>query len=107
MINMIIPFIWYQKIQLTAQKYIYVVQKYGYLTSEEKLKLEKDLEERGIEKEKVNINVPMEKQEYGELIELEIRYEHEQKLPTFNGSFKMKTKLIPINIKKVVVSKSQ
>jgi len=107
MINMIVPFVWYQKIQLIAQKYTYIVQKYGYLTDGEKIKLEKELEEHGINKEKININVPLVKQEYGKLIEFEIKYEHEQKLPTFNGSFRMKTKLIPINIKRIVVSKSQ
>ena len=33
-VNMITPFIWYQKLENIANKYVYVIEKFGYLTRE-------------------------------------------------------------------------
>lgn len=48
-INTIIPFIWYEKLNSIAQKYMFVVEKYGYLTENEKnVLIQKSLKSRDL-----------------------------------------------------------
>ena len=35
-VNMLTPFIWYQKLENIASKYVYIVEKFGYMTEVEK-----------------------------------------------------------------------
>lgn len=104
-INMILPFVWYQKLQLASNKYMYIIEKYGYLTKAEKTNLIEDLARKGFEKDELKIETPSEPKGYGNVIEFNITYNYKQKLPSWKGSFKMQTKDIPLNVRKVIISK--
>jgi len=104
-INMILPFVWYQKLQLTSYKYMYIIEKYGYLSNEEETNLIEELAEKGFDKEELKIETPNQSKGYGNIIEFNITYNYKQKLPLWKGSFKMQTKDIPLNVRKVIISK--
>lgn len=104
-INMILPFVWYQKLQLASYKYMYIIEKYGYLTKAEETNLIEELVEKGFEKEEIEIETPIEPKGYGNIIEFNITYNYKQKLPSWKGSFKMQTKDIPLKVRKVIISK--
>lgn len=104
-INMILPFIWYEKLQHTSYKYMYVIEKYGYLTNSEKSNLIEELERHGFDKSEINIESPEQPVGYGNIIEFNIKYNYKQKLPSWKGSLKMITKIIPINVNKIIISK--
>ena len=73
-INSVIPFIWYQKLNSITQKYMFVVEKFGYLTNLEKANLINDLNMQGFNTSNVKIVSPSSKKSYGELIEFKITY---------------------------------
>lgn len=102
-INMIMPFIWYQKMQLIATKYMYVIDKYGYLTTKEMNLMKQELKESGFDVNMLNITAPLQKKEYGKLIELKIEYQLEQKTPLLNHT--IITKQIPLVVRKYSYSK--
>ena len=104
-INMILPFIWYEKLQHMSYKYMYVIEKYGYLTSSERASLIEELEEHGFDKNEIKIESPIEPAGYGNVIKFNIRYNYKQKLPSWKGSFKMVTRIIPLNVNKTIISK--
>lgn len=104
-INMILPFIWYEKLLQVSYKYMYVVEKYGYLTQNEKETLMQELINKGFEKEELKIEVPSEPVGYGNIIEFNIKYDYKQKLPSWKGSINMETRNIPINVNKSIISK--
>jgi len=104
-INMILPFVWYEKLQHTSYKYMYVLEKYGYLTNSEKASLIEELEKHGFEKDEITIESPTQPVGYGNVIEFNIKYNYKQKLPSWEGSLKMVTKTIPINVNKTIISK--
>lgn len=102
-INMITPFVWYQKMQLIANKYMYIIDKYGYLTSKELNLMKEEMKESGFDINMLNITAPLQKKEYGKLIELKIEYRLKQKIILLNNSI-MKRE-IPLVIKKYSYSK--
>lgn len=104
-INSIVPFIMYEKLQLIAHKYMYVVEKYGYLTDKEEKNLIEELYTAGFKEEELSISAPKTKKEYGNLIELKIAYSYEQKIPIWNGIIYFKNNNIPMQVRKVSVSK--
>ena len=104
-INMILPFIWQQKLQLTSYKYMYIIEKYGYLTRAEEINLVDELVQKGFDKDELKIESPNEPKGYGNIIEFNIKYNYKQKLPSWKGSFKIQTKDIPLNVRKVIISK--
>lgn len=104
-INLIIPFVWYQKLQVVSYKYMYVIEKYGCLSLSEKNMLVEELKNKGFEENEIEVVAPSSPKGYGELIEFCIRYNYKQKLPSLDGGFKTVTKTVPININKVIVSK--
>ena len=104
-INMILPFVWYQKLEHVSYKYTYIIEKYGYLSEKEKTNLVDELVEKGFDKDELVVNSPSEPKGYGNIIEFSIKYNYKQKLPSWKGSFEMITKNIPINVRKVVISK--
>lgn len=81
MINSIIPFIYHEKLAVVANKYMFVIEKFGYLTEEEKNMLYKELSNSGFDVSKISLKYPSELKKYGELIELEIEYKLELKTP--------------------------
>lgn len=104
-INMILPFVWYQKLQLTSNKYMYIIEKYGYLTEIEKNNLIEELVSEGFNKDELEIETSSSPKGYGNPVEFNIMYNYKQKLPSWKGSFEMKTKDIKLNVRKVVISK--
>jgi len=73
-INAIKPFIWYEKLNNISNKYMFIIEKYGYLTSLEKINLEKDLIKSGFDINNINIIYPDTQKSYGEILEFSIRY---------------------------------
>ena len=63
-IECLTPFILHQKLQAVATKYMYVIEKYGYLTTKEKQELLKELKSKGFEQANVSIVCPKEKRNY-------------------------------------------
>lgn len=102
-INMIMPFIWYQKMQLIATKYMYVIDKYGYLTTKEMNLMKQELKESGFDVNMLNITAPLQKKEYGKLIELKIEYQLKQKIILLDDA--IMTKQIPLIVRKYSYSK--
>lgn len=99
---MILPFIWYQKLQAIATKYMYIIDKYGYLTSKEEQQMITDMKQDGFDTNYVTISVPKTKQSYGKLINLEIKYIITHNILSLNTKT---TKATPIIVKKYSYTK--
>lgn len=84
---------------------MYIIDKYGYLTINEKDQMLQDLENDGFETAKIVLNYPTEPEPYGTLIELRIDYFVFQDSPTFDGGIKIEKRTIPLSIKKYSYSK--
>ena len=93
-IQCITPFILHQKLQGIATKYMYVIEKYGYLTKEEKECMLQELNEKGFVGSNIKIIYPETQRSYGELLELKIIYKHIQSMP-----------LLGMDCKELIVSK--
>lgn len=102
-INMIMPFVWYQKMQFIATKYMYIIDKYGYLTTKELILMKEEMKESGFDMNMLKITAPLQKKEYGKLIELKIEYSLKQKIPLLNSNIMQRE--IPLIIKKYSYSK--
>ena len=104
-INMITPFIWYQKLENIANKYVYVIEKYGYLTENEEKKLYEDLEQHGFNVDLIEIDCPKQYLDYGTMFKFEIKYKYYQNYSIINDGIKSETREVPLNIKKYSYSK--
>lgn len=105
-VNSLIPFIYHQKLLTIANKYMFVIEKFGYLTEEEKNLLMQELNACGFDISRVVLKYPSEIKAYGELIEFEIRYDLFMKSPTFaNGTYGMKEKETILTVRKNSFSK--
>lgn len=102
-INLIIPFIKYQKLDQIASKYMFVIERFGYLTEAEYNLLKQELIKENFEIQNIEIKYPKEKLEYGTLFEFSIKYNYNLSLPL---KIKEYEKQIPINIKKYAYSKN-
>ena len=102
-INMIMPFIWYQKMQLVATKYMYIIDKYGYLTNKELNLMKEEMKESGFDINMLKITAPLQKKEYGKLIELKLEYKLKQKIILINTNILKRE--IPLTVKKYSYSK--
>jgi len=80
-VSNILPFIMYEKLNNIAIKYMFVVEKFGYLSSKEKENLKQDLKASGFDVNKLTIEVPTERKMYGELINFKISYDYYIKIP--------------------------
>lgn len=98
-VNIIIPFIWYEKLSGTSIKYIYLMEEYGYLTSKEAGLLKDELSKQGFDISRVDLKYTNNKVSYGEPIFLEISYLYDIKIPL------MKLQPINMNINRTSVSK--
>ena len=85
-INILKPFVIYEKLSSTSLKYIFLMEEYGYLTSKEREKLKNDLVGKGLEKDKINLRATSEKQDYGEPLSLILSYDCPLTIPSFNNS---------------------
>ncbi|MBE5813206.1 MAG: hypothetical protein E7314_06105 [Clostridiales bacterium] len=106
-VNILKPFVIYEKLSSTSLKYIFVMEEYGYLTSKEREKLKKDLEGKGLERDKINLRATSEKQDYGEPLSLILTYDCPLTIPSFNNSFipTLVTKDIEVRVTKYSFSK--
>lgn len=81
-INLITPLILQQKLQAVANKYMYVVERYGYLTETEKDEMLEELESEAFDISRISLNYPDFKRPYGEVLELSITYIYKS-IPVF------------------------
>ena len=104
-LNLLTPFVWYQKLQNIANKYIYVVEKFGYLTDAEEKELYEELEKEGFNREDITLICPKQKLEYGTLFEFEICYNLKISYSIIKGEMQNETRIISLHIKKYGYSK--
>ena len=98
-IQIVTPYIWYEKLSITCLKYVFVMEEYGYLTSIEKKYLEEELIEQGFEKKNLIISCTNKRQMYGNPVYLNVNYNYLVKLPIIGE------RTIPMNITRESVSK--
>lgn len=98
-INIITPYIWYEKLSSTCIKYIFIMEEYGYLTKQEKLNLLDELQKQGFSKNKIIVECTSNIQPYGEKIYLKLKYDYKLELP-FQSE-----ESIPMEINRISVSK--
>lgn len=100
-INTIVPFLWCEKLNKLANKYMFVIEKYGYLTEDEKANLINDMKNEGFDTGKINMEIPSSSKSYGELIEFKLSYELEQKMPKISsGAITFENKCTQIVVRK-------
>lgn len=104
-INTIIPFIWYQKLQAIANKYVYVVERFGYLTATEEKELYKELKEDGFNLANIQLECPKSYLSYGTLFKFEITYNLNQEYSVISNGLKSETRTVPLRIRKYGYSK--
>lgn len=106
-VNILKPFIVYEKLSSTSLKYIFLMEEYGYLTNNEREKLSYDLQKKGLDKDKTKLRATSEAKEYGDPISLILTYECDIKIPSFNNSLIpiMETKSIEVEVSKYSFSK--
>lgn len=96
--NIIEPFIWQQKLNKISVKYMFIIEKFGYLTPKEKNDMMLDLKENGFKIENISVDAPDKIKNYGELIEFCIKYRTSYKKLLFLDG-KINIKEIPLIIK--------
>ena len=104
-INTITPFVWYQKLQAVAEKYVYIIEKFGYLTDAEEQELYQELQQDGFEIDKITLDCPKTYLEYGTLFKFEITYTLSQEYTVIVNGIKNEARDIPLQIRKYGYSK--
>ncbi len=98
-VNILSPYIWYEKLSSTCIKYTFVMEEYGYLTNLEKNNLLRELKNQGFDTEYITINCTTRRQSYGNPIHLRINYAYKLVLPIVGEKY------IPMVINRESVSK--
>ena len=106
-IEIIKPFVVYEKISSIALKYIFIMEEYGCLNDIERNNLINELEDKGLDRSKLIISGDTVRRDYGEIIKLRIEYQYLTKLYSTIDNFKLDKKEleIPIVIEKTSFSK--
>lgn len=104
-INMLTPFVWYQKLENIAAKYVYVVEKFGYLTSIEKQELINELKKEGFDETKIELICPEHRLDYGESFKFELTYKLRVNNILYGDEIKRETKEVLLHVKKYGYSK--
>ncbi|MEG1141230.1 MAG: hypothetical protein RSE41_02025 [Clostridia bacterium] len=104
-LNSFMPFMYHQKLNAISDKYMFVIEKYGYLTDLEKDRLISELSNSGFDINKIEIKSPNNTKKYGELINFEIKYTYLSNLPVINKKLENKQKETVIRIIKNSFSK--
>lgn len=99
MVNILMPYIWYEKLSSVCIKYIYIMEEFGYLTKNEVNNLKEELENQGFESENIFIGYTSTRVDYGNPIFLEIKYDYKIDLP-FNININ-----VPMDVTRNSVSK--
>ena len=106
LVNVIKPFVWQQKLNKISNKYMFVIEKYGYLTSKEKDNMLSELSNSGFNINDIFINVPTSGKSYGELINFKIEYKtYYESIKFYDGKISIEKKPITINVNKNSYSK--
>jgi len=84
-LNVIEPFVIYQKISETSLKYIFIMEEYGCLAAKDKENLLKELSQKGLDISKVKIFANERVREYGQVVELNIQYRYSFKQAKFHN----------------------
>ena len=98
-VEVIMPYLWYEKLSSTSIKYVYLMEEFGYLTNKEVNLLKDDLENQGFKMKNINIEYTNNKVDYGEPIYLKIFYKYELKIPLASS------KLIDLQVERNSVCK--
>ncbi|MEG2348103.1 MAG: hypothetical protein RSB67_00455 [Clostridia bacterium] len=99
--NLTLPFLWYQKLDSLCRKYMFVIEKYGYITDDEEKNLKNDLIEQGFKIQNIEILAPKESVEYGQMINFEVKYKiNSRNVSVLNGVFGTNENNMVINVKK-------
>ena len=98
-VNILTPYIWYEKLSSTCIKYVFVMEEYGYLTRQERANLLSELEKQGFDRNKTKIDCTSSVQSYGNKIYLNVKYDYDLKLPF------SKEMVVPMEISRISVSK--
>ena len=80
-VNVITPYLWYEKLSSASIKYIYVMEEFGYLTKNEITNLKNELIKQGFEEEKMDIGYTSTRVSYGNPIFLKIAYDYKIDMP--------------------------
>ena len=80
-VNILMPYIWYEKLSSSCIKYIFVMEEYGYLTKNEVRNLENELIAQGFNSDKLKISYTASRVTYGNPIFLKVAYDYELKIP--------------------------
>lgn len=98
-VEILMPYLWYEKLSSSCIKYIYVMEEYGYLTNKEANVLLNDLEAQGFERKNISLKYTNNKTKYGEPIYLKLMYKYEMNFPL------AKARIIDMEIERNSVSK--
>ena len=98
-VNILVPYIWYEKLSSTCLKYVFVMEEYGYLTEKEKMNLINELKDQGFDTTKIKVSSTNKRQVYGSPIFLKVDYTYKMKLPIIGA------KNVQMNINRESVSK--
>lgn len=104
-INTFLPFIWYQKLQTIANKYLYIIERFGYLTDTEEKALYEELGNSGFDINNVQLECPKKYLEYGTLFKFEITYNFYQQYNVIFNGVKKEARIVPLTIRKYGYSK--
>lgn len=104
-ISMLTPFIWYQKLQNIADKYVYIVERFGYLTEVEEEELYKELVSEGFDINNIVLECPNNKLEYGKMFRFNLTYKLKVDYMIMDNDFKRETKEVMLRVKKYGYSK--
>lgn len=85
-INILMPYIWYEKLSSTCIKYMFVMEEYGYLTPREKQNLIEELNNQGFDIDNLAVDATDKRQLYGDKIYIDVEYLYNLKLPVVGSS---------------------
>ncbi len=104
--NIINVFICYQKLNNISLKYMFILEKYGYLTQDEKDELFNDLQKNNIDTSNVVIDVPEDISSFGTKLDFVIEYKYKLNRIFFSeNSFGLNVDYINISVKRSCYSK--
>lgn len=98
-VEVIIPYLWYEKLSSSCIKYLFIMEEFGYLTNKEANVLKADLESQGFDVDKITLRYTNNKVKYGEPIFLEVGYKYNMQLPIVGE------KIIEMNVERNSISK--
>ena len=98
-VEIITPYLWYEKLSSTCIKYLYIMEEFGYLTNNEARVLKEDLKKQGFNTEQLTMKYTNYKTNYGDPIYLKLNYLYKVQLPF------QKEQIIPMQIERSSVCK--